>query len=387
MLLDQFDCAVCYELIKQATMTPCGHNFCRGCIAECLNRKHVCPLCNAEATIAQCHANLQLDNLLKIIVTEKEQASKKYFDKLFQQSNEGVAAPSDAPKKDGDDAPPKKPFSPVEALFQKHMRKSLAEFNSYLSALATKRDQAIARARDTAIDKMGRAKAEAAARGANRQQLDEALSPFERELEEELAAVREQHDRSVSLMLQQFDAHLGAATPSVSRLPVAVTVEIENSGARVELVLQPSDTVTDVRAVVCKLLDQRGDPVLSQNERCLFFLRRPLESADRELLAEGAPLGTLRIEPGSTLIWTGPVRLKSDQPPECFVLKYEKGKKVAVDYFTCKDCNINWVCASCAKFCHKGHKIGPYLKEHVPNWACCYCSKKRLCKIDKKEDL
>lgn len=136
-----------------------------------------------------------------------------------------------------------------------------------------------------------------------------------------------------------------------------------------------------------KLLEQQGNPVTSHNERCLFFLVRTFESAGqntREMIQEAAPLGTLRMEPGSVLLWTGPVKLKSDVPLQCFALTYNKDKKEAVDYFSCQNCGINWICPSCVKVCHAGHKTAPYLKQHVPNWACCYCTKKNLCKIDGK---
>jgi hypothetical protein len=109
---------VCRQL-KSCVITPCGHNFCQGCIAECLNRKHCCPLCNKECLIKQCYPNLQLDNLLKVlhlppivlkchvhvllpcvvndteqsVLAEKEKASKKYFEDLFKKSGEHVATP------------------------------------------------------------------------------------------------------------------------------------------------------------------------------------------------------------------------------------------------------------------------------------------------------
>ena len=182
---------------------------------------------------------------------------------------------------------------------------------------------------------------------------------------------------------------MAKATPSISQLPVSVAVVIEASKTVIpNITVNPTDTIADVRALVIKMMQQQGNPVLSHNERCLFFLARALNVAAgtgvREMIRDVTPLGTLKIEPGSQLVWTGPVSLKSDQPAKCFVLTYSKEKKEAVDYFSCKKCGINWVCANCVKVCHAGHEVAPYLKAHVPNWACCYCSKKGLCTIDKK---
>ena len=142
-------------------MTPCGHNFCRNCIAECLNRKHQCPLCNAECLMSSCAANLQFDNLLKIVVKEKEEASKRYFEKLFQRSTEGEEKQNAVEgDKNNDNKKTKREFSPVESLFQKHMRKSLAEFSGYHQTLIEKKEMQLQKIRDVYIDKMGKAKTE-----------------------------------------------------------------------------------------------------------------------------------------------------------------------------------------------------------------------------------
>lgn len=67
----------------------------------------------------------------------------------------------------------------------------------------------------------------------------------------------------------------------------------------------------------------------------------------------------------------------------CFTLDYDKEAEATVDYFTCDTCRINWVCEQCATSCHtdKGHTVRPYLKNHVPTFACCYCVKRRKCTI------
>lgn len=39
------DCPVCYRLLHQPVSTPCGHMFCRGCLARILDAGNGCPLC------------------------------------------------------------------------------------------------------------------------------------------------------------------------------------------------------------------------------------------------------------------------------------------------------------------------------------------------------
>jgi hypothetical protein len=55
-------------------------------------------------------------------------------------------------------------------------------------------------------------------------------------------------------------------------------------------------------------------------------------------------------------------------PKQCFCQTYEKDKEQPQDYFTCKNCKINWVCSACAKECHKGHEIVDYVQKHKPTY-------------------
>jgi RNA polymerase subunit RPABC4/transcription elongation factor Spt4 len=68
------------------------HHFCEGCIMECVNRKHVCPCCNADATKAQLVRNHWFDKMLAIVQQEKEDAAKKYFSKLVASSGASLSA-------------------------------------------------------------------------------------------------------------------------------------------------------------------------------------------------------------------------------------------------------------------------------------------------------
>ncbi|XP_037533185.1 E3 ubiquitin/ISG15 ligase TRIM25-like [Nematolebias whitei] len=45
---DQFTCSICLELYTNPVSTPCGHNFCKACIARhwAGKEQHQCPLCN-----------------------------------------------------------------------------------------------------------------------------------------------------------------------------------------------------------------------------------------------------------------------------------------------------------------------------------------------------
>jgi len=64
------------HLISLFRITKCGHNFCKPCIDECLNRRHQCPCCNRKTEPKDLMKNIHGDRLIRIILEEKEKASK-----------------------------------------------------------------------------------------------------------------------------------------------------------------------------------------------------------------------------------------------------------------------------------------------------------------------
>jgi len=49
MIAPQFSCPFCLDLLNDAVMTPCKHNFCRSCIIRIVGSGHTkCPLCRAH---------------------------------------------------------------------------------------------------------------------------------------------------------------------------------------------------------------------------------------------------------------------------------------------------------------------------------------------------
>lgn len=44
----ELDCQVCYALILDPLTTPCGHTFCRKCVARILDHSNLCPICRRK---------------------------------------------------------------------------------------------------------------------------------------------------------------------------------------------------------------------------------------------------------------------------------------------------------------------------------------------------
>ncbi|CAG8890840.1 unnamed protein product [Penicillium egyptiacum] len=44
----ELDCQVCYSLVLDPMTTPCGHTFCRNCVARVLDHTDLCPICRRK---------------------------------------------------------------------------------------------------------------------------------------------------------------------------------------------------------------------------------------------------------------------------------------------------------------------------------------------------
>ncbi|KAH7425083.1 hypothetical protein KP509_11G039000 [Ceratopteris richardii] len=58
-------CPICFQIMKGAFSTTCGHSFCYTCIMTHLNKKKNCPCCGTYLTNAQVFPNFLLNELLK----------------------------------------------------------------------------------------------------------------------------------------------------------------------------------------------------------------------------------------------------------------------------------------------------------------------------------
>lgn len=59
-------CPICMEMIKDAFLTMCGHNFCYGCISTHLNNKNDCPSCGHHLTTSNLYPNFLLNKVFLI---------------------------------------------------------------------------------------------------------------------------------------------------------------------------------------------------------------------------------------------------------------------------------------------------------------------------------
>ncbi|KAL1968569.1 hypothetical protein VTN77DRAFT_1779 [Rasamsonia byssochlamydoides] len=48
---NELDCQVCYGLILDPLTSPCGHTFCRKCVARVLDHSNLCPICRRKLSL------------------------------------------------------------------------------------------------------------------------------------------------------------------------------------------------------------------------------------------------------------------------------------------------------------------------------------------------
>ena len=70
----------------------------------------------------------------------------------------------------------------------------------------------------------------------------------------------------------------------------------------------------------------------------------------------------------------------------CYTYNWDGSK--LTNFYNCKTCKMKWICENCTFLCHKDHETVIQLKDHKPDWACCYCVTKCNCKaINKSSKL
>jgi len=66
----EVDCQLCWNLLYEPLTTPCGHTFCRSCVARMLDHSHACPFCRKPlqlpAGVADVVGNQRLQSILSL---------------------------------------------------------------------------------------------------------------------------------------------------------------------------------------------------------------------------------------------------------------------------------------------------------------------------------
>jgi hypothetical protein len=407
-LYEYFICPICFDEITDAYMTQCGHNYCEKCIKEAVDRQHRCSLCNTPiASDQNLIKNHALDQLLSAVHANKKQAADNYMKNLLSPKvgdpnggGAGVAVQS-----------------PVESVFQKHARKSLLAYEEYYESLVASTNKKKAELKQKVsgeLDKIqGALHAEFKVaemledyqKHAAEDEMPVPLQPgmLSRSSSEEAAVNRakelckdykdtlrrldEDLAHCVDLLVKSYDTYMSSIAPSPFLVPIPLTLRLANKKLFFDVSLRSTTIIRDLRDLLKEKTSSVGNGIVDFGPDSWIGIRRKgaVADADKDLervVDERVTLHELKVDPGSDIVLCGAVRLAKDAAPVCFSVTYEPGAEV--DYLHCKTCKLNWICAPCADACHSGHVLLPFRKAHKPSYACCYCVKKKLCKIQNK---
>jgi len=377
-LLEEFQCPICFNSIKEAYITACGHNFCKACILECLNRKHQCPCCNHAAVKENTVKNHHLDKLVAIVQSEKKEAERKYFEKLFKQKALSSSAGADNNGTSTSVTKPSSPItkeagnkqsalSPIEELFHKHTKKSLGAYQEYCRDLRQRVDKQIETLHKDYAMKMVLA-------GGS----EPKLFALKQECDSRVTQIQQGYDDQMKLLLEAYDKYMNDFAAKPLMLPVSVSVAIPQKSILLSnIVVTANATPKELRELVRERLAHIGNPLITWVPSNIFVWKK--DTNEEIVLDDNVPISIKKVEPGAVLEIKGEVQLQRDAPKSCFAFTFKPGDKM--DYFHCKNCNMNWVCKACMEVCHKGHELSPYLSNHAPTWGCCYCTKNKKCTL------
>ena len=170
-------------------------------------------------------------------------------------------------------------------------------------------------------------------------------------------------------------------------LPVKCNILIENNYKNFlsNVCLKRTDKVSKLYSLIEALYINIGDPIIDWKDSA-FHIKKMYnitdingdihEKIDYYLLDnKDEMLINIPIQTGDDIILKGEFVNKSNKPGDC--VKKLFVKDIPINYFTCTDCGINWICNVCRQTCHTKHNVVLYKENHIPTWNCCYCYKRR----------
>jgi hypothetical protein len=246
----------------------------------------------------------------------------------------------------------------------------------------------------------------------------------------DITSLRNDFEGSLKLLVDAYEQYLTTIDPSPRYLPLTVNVRLPSHNIYLKsILLKPTDTTEDLKSKVQERLTALDNPLHDFGSSPVFTLfplfgdegnddiakgkekkKERVKSKEKEKEKEKEKSSTKQttdknshgiIIPNhiaivlcchppppqnSTITISGDLVLTSDRPKVCFAMEkstFVKGESMC-NYFMCTQCNLNWLCQSCATVCHDGHPIKEFLLNNKPSFACCYCKKSKKCKLEKK---
>lgn len=65
---NELDCQLCYALILDPLTTPCGHTFCRKCVARILDHSNLCPICRRKLSMPPAVQSIPVNKMVSSLL-------------------------------------------------------------------------------------------------------------------------------------------------------------------------------------------------------------------------------------------------------------------------------------------------------------------------------
>ena len=93
----ELDCHVCYNIMYDPVTTPCGHTFCRKCLARVLDHSSLCPICrrllSLPPSLDRQPSNVRLSAILELLCSDLVKLRRE----AIAQEESGIAGELDTP--------------------------------------------------------------------------------------------------------------------------------------------------------------------------------------------------------------------------------------------------------------------------------------------------
>ncbi|CAF3363390.1 unnamed protein product [Rotaria socialis] len=406
-LLEQFNCPICLNIMKDVWVTVCFHRFCEECIKESINSNHRCPLCNKDLQQDNIQRDAQYNTLLEAI------------DKAIQDAEAHKAASfaNQIVTQIGDNSV----RTILEELFRDTLVTSLANHltseNDMRSRYKRKKSD-IEAAYNRAVVRLQEKKS---TKEEYKNNLDELTIKFKddiKKLDEEIRNVQ-------VLFIQAYKNHLNEHVSNFGAVSTQVRVTLwkedhffKNKDNQYPIILmRPEDRMEILLQALDELILLNNDKVVKTDGVVLFTCINSLDDLSEQSVIKRLkrmdiedddddddnnslltvsrncrPILEHKLLRGTLVVIHGEVVLESEIPKKCFKQIYHEDphQKHLVDYFQCQQCGkdgkpLRWICKSCARACHKNHDITPLMFGNEASGPKCDCNKsdrrKNVCQI------
>ncbi|CAF1281855.1 unnamed protein product [Adineta steineri] len=376
-LLEQFNCPICLNIMKDVWVTNCFHRFCENCIKESVNASHRCPLCNKGLQQEDVQRDAQYNSLLetidKAIQDAESQKAKSFANQIVNQIGDNSVR------------------TILEELFRDTLVTSLANHLTSENDMRSRYKRKKADIEQT----FNRAIVELQEKKLPKEQYKRELEEKTDQFRQEINGLDEEIRNVQILFIEAYKNHLIEHVSNFGAVSTQVRVTLwkddhlymNRDGQYLLKLMRPEDQMTELLSALDELLTLKSDKISKLGDVVFFTCINPFndlseqavirqlrrmdtdddDDNNNDLLTVSRncrPILEHKLLRGTLVVIHGDILLESEVPKQCFIQTYNENpnQEHLVDYFECKQCVRNgqplrWICQSCASVCHKSKRI------------------------------